>query len=195
MVYTCPLILLYPICRMPLWHQVAHASAIQSGIIFLCRLEILEPAPSVSQHKAPIGDIWAFSYDQSNRDLSGAYVLWSERKDKHAWNATRHPKIMDSFCLHLFPHVRLAWAWIPSIGACSHRYRKEIPELLWHAWRCQPWLILVPLDKCLTSQTLKGELHPDQNEHVLCCISKLSASFWKIMDTSYSKLSKELIGI
>ena len=31
-----------------------------------------------------------------------------------------------------------------------------------------------------------------QNKHVLCSISKLSTSFWKIIHASYSKLSKEL---
>ena len=31
-----------------------------------------------------------------------------------------------------------------------------------------------------------------QNKYVLCSISKLSTSFWKIIYASYSKLSKEL---
>ena len=34
--YKCPLILLSPLWQMPLWHQVANATAILSGIISLC---------------------------------------------------------------------------------------------------------------------------------------------------------------
>ena len=36
-VYKCPLIILSPLWQMPLRHQVAHATAIPSGIISLCR--------------------------------------------------------------------------------------------------------------------------------------------------------------
>ena len=35
-VYTGPLILLSPLWQMPLWHQVAYATAIPSGIISTC---------------------------------------------------------------------------------------------------------------------------------------------------------------
>ena len=34
-VYKCPLILLSPLWQMPLWHHVAHVTAIVSGIISL----------------------------------------------------------------------------------------------------------------------------------------------------------------
>ena len=43
------------------------------------RLEIPEPAPSLSLHGAPIG---VFARSNFNRDSSGAYVLRSEREDK-----------------------------------------------------------------------------------------------------------------
>ena len=33
---------------------------------------------------------------------------------------------------------------------------------------------------------------PTKNKHVLCSISKISTRFWKMIYTSYSKLSKEL---
>ena len=44
-----------------------------------CRPEIPEPMPSLSQHGVPIGGVQGFFQDQNNRDLSGAYVLRSER--------------------------------------------------------------------------------------------------------------------
>ena len=70
------------------------------------RPEIPEPAPSLSRHGAQIGGFRGFPHNQNNRDSSGAYVLWSERKDtKHARNAARCVKIMDAFCVCLFPHM------------------------------------------------------------------------------------------
>ena len=62
------------------------------------------------RHLYPLhgGSNWVYSgfpHNQNSRELSAAYVLWSEREDKHAWNAIRHANIVDAFCLHLFPHV------------------------------------------------------------------------------------------
>ena len=48
---------------------------------------------------------------------SGAYVLRSEREDIHAWNAWRGTKIVDAFCLRLFPRVWLAETRIPRMRA------------------------------------------------------------------------------
>ena len=49
--------------------------------------------------------VFRFSYDQNNHDLSGAYVLRSERWDKHARNAAWCKKIVDACCLCLFLRV------------------------------------------------------------------------------------------
>ena len=51
--------------------------------------------------------VLGFSRDQNNRDSSGAYVLRSEREDKHAWNAAWCAKFVGAFCLRLFPR---AWS-------------------------------------------------------------------------------------
>ena len=47
------------------------------------RPEIPEPVPSLSQHGAQIGGIQVFSHDQINGDLSGPYLLRSEREYKY----------------------------------------------------------------------------------------------------------------
>ena len=44
-------------------------------------------------------------------------------KIKHAWNAARHAKIVDAFCLRLFPRVWSAETW------------PEYPQLELHGWR------------------------------------------------------------
>ena len=46
----------------------------------------------------------------------------------------------------------------------------------------------------MISLELKGVLHllPPKAPNVLCSISKISTSFWKIIYASYGKLSKEL---
>ena len=58
-----------------------------------------------------------FFQDQNNCDTLGAYLLRSEHEDKLAWNATRPVKIVDAFCLRLFPRVRSAKTQIPPISA------------------------------------------------------------------------------
>ena len=45
--------------------------------------EIPEPTLSLSRHWALIR-VFGFSFNQNNGDLSGLYVLQSEREDKHA---------------------------------------------------------------------------------------------------------------
>ena len=46
--------------------------------------EMPEPVPFSSWHGAQIGGIRVFSCDQNNRDSLDAYVLQSERGNKHA---------------------------------------------------------------------------------------------------------------
>ena len=46
-----------------------------------------------------------------------ALMINYECEDKHAWNAARRAKIVDAFCLHLFPRVWSVKAQIPPIGA------------------------------------------------------------------------------
>ena len=66
---------------------------------------------------------------------SGAYVPFSDREDKSAWNAARHVKIVGAICLCLFPRVWSAKTWIPPNGAPwlttpLHRAVKEFWDLL-----------------------------------------------------------------
>ena len=58
-------------------------------------------------------EVFRFFLWLNNRDLSGAYVLWSEHEDKHAWNGT----IVDAFCMRLFPHVWSVKTRMPPIRA------------------------------------------------------------------------------
>ena len=46
LISKCPFILLSSLRQMPLWHQVAYATAIHSGIISLCTQKILRFDPS-----------------------------------------------------------------------------------------------------------------------------------------------------
>ena len=61
------------------------------------------------------------SGNQNKLDLSGANVLRSERKYKHVWNAARRAKIVDAFCLCVFP--------------CEWSARTRIPPIWAHGWR------------------------------------------------------------
>ena len=79
------------------------------------RPEIPEPAPSLSQHGFQLG-YSSFSCYQNNHDSSGVYVLRSERENKHTWDAAQCVKIVNTFCLRLFPCLWLAKIWIPPIG-------------------------------------------------------------------------------
>ena len=60
--------------------------------------------------------------------------------------------------------------------------------LIWYPPRYQK------IDDILVQCPLKGvqNLLPKNNYHVLCSISTLSTSFWKMIYASWSKLSKEL---
>ena len=66
-----------------------------------------------------------FSRDQNNCDTSGAYVLWSDRNDKHMWNTAQCAKILDAFCLclclvvgkNLNTPTEPAWLMTPLHGA------------------------------------------------------------------------------
>ena len=69
--------------------------------------EIPEPAPFLSRHGAQIGGIRVFP---NNCDSPGAYVLQSEHESKHVWNAKWRVKIVDAFCLRMFP---LVWSVKP----------------------------------------------------------------------------------
>ena len=55
-------------------------------------------------------------------------LLWSEREDKHAWSAVRHVKIVEAFCLHLFPPVWSAKPEYPQLERNSwlHHYMGAI---------------------------------------------------------------------
>ena len=65
-----------------------------------------------------------FSRDQNNYDLSGAYVLWSEREDKPAWKAARYSKIVGRIFVCIWFHV------------CG-RQKPEYPQFEPHGWRRQ----------------------------------------------------------
>ena len=58
-----------------------------------------------------------FSREQNNRDSSGAYVLRSEREDKHAWNAAWRAKFVGAFCCLCFRVHGRQKTQIPPIGA------------------------------------------------------------------------------
>ena len=90
------------------------------------RLQIQEPVPSLSRHRAPIGGIWV-PPDQNNYHSSGAYVLQSEREYarkhvcKHAWE--RRTGREDCRRI-LFAFVSVCWLQKP-----------EYPQLELHGWR------------------------------------------------------------
>ena len=71
--------------------------------------------------------VFGFSCNQNNCDLSGVYELRCER-DQHVWNAARCAKIVDAFCLCLFPHVWSVKTRIPPVWAP------------WYGWR-RHWLV------------------------------------------------------
>ena len=68
--------------------------------------------------------LWVFRFFQRSKSLwfvRCVCILQSEHEDKHAWNTTWCAKIMDVFCLRLFPRV---WSAKP-----------KYPQFELHGWR------------------------------------------------------------
>ena len=117
----------------PLWHNLSIVFLFVAARVRLLfvnmrnisryRPEIPEPAPSLSRHGhgAPIGGYSGFSRDQNNRDSSGAYVLRSEREDKHA----ERPQARED-------RGRILFAFVSCV--CG-RQKPEYPQLELHGWR------------------------------------------------------------
>ena len=105
-------------------------------------------SPAQFRSQSLIGGILIFSRNQNNRDLSGAYVPLSKRKDKQAWNAAQGEKIMDAVCLRLFPRVWSA--------------KTRITQLNLHGWQCHYTgryeVLGSPFYICAQYQSLLSEL-------------------------------------
>ena len=116
------------------------------------RPEIPEPALSLSRQWDSNWGYSGFSRGQNNREASYAYVLRSERKNNHAWNAARSVKIVNAFVLRLLPRVWSAKTEIPSIGApwLSLSYICAGSALLIFWWACGSLSLIFFLQKYLT---------------------------------------------
>ena len=117
----------------------ANASSRQPVVHALLYPQIFKGDPRTCAIFIPAwGSSWGylgFSRYQHNCDSSGAYILRSERADKHVWNAARCMKMVDAFCLHLLPRVwsaktRIPPIWAPWLMAPLHRVIYEVWDLL-----------------------------------------------------------------
>ena len=109
--------------------QITVATYFQCNNINACDSQIQTRDPRTLCHLyRGMGLQWGylgFSCDQNNHDSSSAYVLQSECKDKHLWNAAWCTKIIDAFCLCLFPRVVRKNPNTPNWSSMADEYRSS----------------------------------------------------------------------
>ena len=136
-VYKCPLLLL-PLWHMPLWHQVAHATAISSGIISLwshmCLYSIFFPSLMkihqsmwrqwpIGEKLSALGDERCFNlfscFLPAHLDLHKVFWGWKvNRKHFETCNFEHHKTLTRPIIVNGCEYISECQTWAKIKGPC-----------------------------------------------------------------------------